>query len=120
MINFSLQELVSNPLVQAAVIGSILVPIGMSFKARAAEHLLWDEFCNTFKLGGRNVFNHRGTGATAFFYGDDLSISNNGQCIFKGPTWELSDQPETLIKLLQNLGVSIANHPRPDMEEPQQ
>lgn len=46
MINFSLQELVSNPLVQAAVIGSILVPIGMSFKARAAASIswLWEKF----------------------------------------------------------------------------
>lgn len=86
---------------------------------RGGEHLLWDEFCNTFKLGGRNVFNHRGTGATASFYGDDLSISNNGQCIFKGPTWELSDQPETLIKLLQNLGVSVTYPPDSPIEEQQ-
>lgn len=87
---------------------------------RGGEHLLWDEFCNTFRIVGRNVFNHRGTDATASFYGDDLSISNNGKCIFEGPTWKLSDQPEILVKLLQDLGVSISNHPRPDMEEPQQ
>ena len=59
MIDFGLQELVSNPLVQAAVIGSILVPIGMSFKSRATATISWlgDKF--TINVSVNKEDNHQ-------------------------------------------------------------
>lgn len=71
MIDFNLRDILSNPLVQAAILGSIFVPIGMSFKTKAASVIswFWEKFTITISVNRDD--NH------ASFYGVSKLLLNN-------------------------------------------
>lgn len=75
------------------------------------ESLIWEDVCNTFRLRPSGNYKPMDVVEAHWVTPDILSVTKNRETLFQGNIWDLSDKPETLVKLLTKLGVNVVNSP---------